>query len=223
MFLTIDERNPISTSIHRPQMIHLTADDIVADKPFTHVSHTLTDADNLERLRHALAKLLLHLPSNARDCQQQLDYIEEDGRTMRHIVVRLHELLVASALTVVGFCGTKRAPLHLHEQEEMAAVDAELVNELCQHPHMLSYCSIETGDGNWHNLVLMSRDESIQHWRGSARHTWAVDSLAPRFYQHIRLHNGTLPAGLNSECIVFASTKYFDYESDPPWRATRHP
>ena len=103
----------------------------------------------------------------------------------------------------------------------MAKVDADLVAELRQHPHMLCYCSIETGDGNWHNLVLMSDDEAIGHWRDSHRHAWAVDSLTPRFYRHIRLHNGVLPCGLASERIVLTSTKYYDYEGETPWRAMR--
>jgi hypothetical protein len=103
----------------------------------------------------------------------------------------------------------------------MITVDDALVEELRQHPLMLSYCSIETGDGNWHNLVLMSHDEAMQHWRDNPRHGWAVDSLAPRYYEHIRLHNGLLPRGLASNAITLTSTKYYDFSGDSPWRANR--
>jgi hypothetical protein len=202
-------------------MIQLSTSDVIEDKPFTHVAHSASDADNLERLRHTLARLLSQMSGEDCRCQQHLELVEEDGRAMRHIVIRPQGLLDTTALAVVGFCGQKRAPLGLHEQEEMAQVDAELVAELCEHPHMLGYCSIETGGGNWHNLVLLSHHDGIQHWRGSARHAWAIESLTPRFYRHIRLHNGSLPDGLASERIVLTSTKYYDFDGETPWRAVR--
>lgn len=203
-------------------MIQLGTDDIIEEKPFTRAVHTSRDADNLERVRHALVRLLRHMSSDDCRCQHHLEFVEEDGRAMRHIIMRPQDLLDATALAVVGFCGHKRAPIELPEQEEMTQVDAELVAELCQHPHMLSYCSVETGDGNWTNLVLLSHHDGIQHWRGSARHAWAVESLTPRFYQHIRLHNGALPMGLASERIVLTSTKYYDFSVSPSWRAIRN-
>jgi hypothetical protein len=209
------------TPVTKNAMIQLGTNDIIKDKPFTHTARTASDADSLERLRRTLARLLRGMSDDDCRCQQHLEFVEEDGRAMRHIVIRPQGLLDATALTIVGFCGQKRAPLGLQEQEEMAHVDAELVAELCEHPHMLSYCSIETGDGNWHNLVLLSHHDGIQHWRGSARHMWAVESLTPRFYQHIRLHNGALPDGLASERIVLTSTKYYDFSVSPPWRAIR--
>lgn len=202
-------------------MIELAPHDVVDNKPFTHLDRTASDVSNLEQLRGALVHVLSNLMGEQANCQHHLEFIEEDGRAMRHIIIRRQDLLDATALTVVGFCGQKRTPLGLREQEEMAVVDAELVAELCEHPYMLSYCSIETGDGNWHNLVLLSQHEGIQHWRSSTQHMWAVESLTPRFYQHIRLHNGALPDGVASERIVLTSTKYYDFDGAMPWRAIR--
>ncbi len=202
-------------------MIQLTPDTVLDDKPFTHVDHTVADAAALDTLRRHLRTAVQELNPDKRDCQHHIEFIAESGKGVRLIIIRPQALLTDVALTVVGFCGHKRAHIHLHEQEEMARVDADLVAELSTHSHMLCYCSLEGEDGNWINLVLMSQPEGIQHWRGSARHMWAVDSLTPRFYRHIRLHNGELSAGLNSGRIVINSTKYFDYESEPPWRAMR--
>jgi hypothetical protein len=208
----------------RPQqaMITLSLSEVLEDRPFTHVQHNAGDAAHLERLRGALVRMLSRLTDNERGCQPRLELSEEDDRAMRHILARPRDLLDAPALSVVGFCGEKRASLGLREQEEMAIVDGQLVAELCEHPHMLSYSSIANGDGNWSNLVLMTHLDGTQHWRTSVRHAAAVESLAPRFYQHIRLHNGVLPDGLASERIVLTSTKYFDFSVNPPWRAIRH-
>ena len=201
-------------------MVQLTPTQVIEDKPFTHIGHNAADIVGLDTLRHRLRAMLKNMTDAQWDCQQHLEFIEDNGKGMRFIIVRPRQLLAATELTVVGFCGRKRH-VHLHEQEEMAQVDAVLVAELCEHPDMLCYCSLETESGDWDNLVLMSKPEGIQHWRGSARHSWAVDSLTPRFYEHIRLHNGVLAHGLDSEPLVLTSTKYFDFSGTEPWRAIR--
>ena len=201
-------------------MLELATHDFLDDKPFTHPGHNADDLRNLERLRHSLTQ---HLQTaDGEDCQRQIEFVEEDGRAMRHIIVRSRTLHDAAQLMVVGFCGHKRAHLHRQQQEEIATVDADLVDELCQHPHMLAYCSIEIDGGDWQNLVLLDHGEGIAHWRDSQRHLWAVESLTPRFYENIRLHNGVLPHGLASERIVLTSTKYYDFTGETPWRAVRH-
>jgi hypothetical protein len=194
---------------------------VIAARPFTHAAHTARDAASLERLRRALVEALGRFGEDEFGCQHHLDFVEVGGRAARLIVVRPRDLLGTSQLIVVGFCGQRRIPTGEREREEMAAVDGELVAEMCEHPHMLCYCSIEAGDGDWHNLVLMSDGGAPQRWREGARHQWAVESLTPRYYRSIRLHNGVLPRGLSSEWIVLTGTTYYDFSGDSPWKAKR--
>jgi hypothetical protein len=203
-------------------MIQLTSIDLIENRPFTHLHHNARDLVHLERARQHLVRALEALTPDAIDCQHHLELSDEGGHGARLIILRPRAILEAPMLTVVGFCGQKRVPLQDAEQNEMAQVDAALVTELCDHSDMLSYCSVEDEHKNWCNLVLMTRQEAIQHWRASERHQQAVDSLTPRFYRHIRLHNGILAQGLTSEKIVLTSTKYYDFEDTTVWRAIRN-
>ncbi|MBE7549515.1 MAG: hypothetical protein HS126_00365 [Anaerolineales bacterium] len=194
--------------------------DLVPDRPFTNPDH---NAEDLAHLRYMVEKLrhLLHqsspIPVQPRPYVLYLE--EAGGRRHRLALARPEELLTCAELVVVGFCGHKwpeadRAPLD--------AVDAELLTEFMQHPHLLSYSSLEVGGGNWRNLVLFSQAQGIGHWAISARHADAVRDLAPRYYQNIRLHNGVLPGGLMSgQELLLTRTKYFDYQDQPFWWAVR--
>jgi len=204
-------------------MIELAPYDTPDCKPFTHTCHTTSDVCTLEHVRRSLASYLDRAADDAAGGQRRIELTEPGGRAIRHVVVRPQGLCDHQPLVVVGFCGCRYKPTGRRVQEEMAQVDADLVDELSQHTHMLSYSSIEAGDGDWHNLVLMSHGDASAHWRHSARHGWAVASLSPRFYQHIRLHNGRLPQGLMTGDLVLTSTKYYEFGADncAPWQAVR--
>jgi hypothetical protein len=194
------------------ETLQLSPSEILPNRPFTHPNHTQADLIALEQTRTQLRENL----QLAADSSFTIN-----GERHRFIVLNRQALLTAQPITVVGFCGTQRLPLGGALLEEMSVVDGDLVRELAQHPDMLTYSSIQIEDGNWRNLVLLRSNEGIEHWRESQRHVYATNLLSPRYYTHVRLHNGVLSHGLASSHIHITSTKYYDFESEPTWRAMR--
>jgi hypothetical protein len=100
--------------------------------------------------------------------------------------------------------------------------DEELIQEFPGHPGILSYSSLELGDGDWGNLILLDGDEAREHWRVSERHAHAARELAPRHYTDVRLHQGILPGGVRARGeAILRRTKYYDYRDAVTWRAER--
>jgi hypothetical protein len=200
--------------------IRLGGADIVAGRPFTHPDQNATD---LAHLKYMIGKLghLLSLPGviPAQPRPYVLFLEETGGRRHRVALARPKELLICPKLAVVGFCGDKRPE---SDRTPLDMADAELLVEFMDHPHLLSYSSLEVEDGNYRNLVLFSHPQGIGHWAVSLKHTYAVQVLSPAYYQHIRLHNGVLPGGLRSSHeLTLTRTKYYDYSDQTLWWAVR--
>ena len=191
--------------------IHLSTTELLPNRPFTHTRNTELDLSDLERIRTMLREAL-QMPNTAD---------EISGDAYRFVILNREALLTAQPITVVGFCANRRGYLSPALLEEMNVVDGDLMRELAQHPDMLTYSSIQLPDGNWKNLVLLRSEAGVGHWRNSHRHVYAANMLSPHYYANVRLHNGVLPQGLASPNIILASTKYYDFESDPIWRAIR--
>jgi hypothetical protein len=200
--------------------VRLSRTEIVPGRPFTNPAGSREDIGTLQDMAEKLRQLLGRpetIPAQPRPFVLYLS--EAGGRRHRIALSKPEALLTGNDLTVVGFCGRKwpgadRAPLD--------AVDAELITEFSQHPHLLSYSSLELGNGNWCNLVLFSHPRGLLHWATSARHAYAVRELSPAYYMVIRLHNAILPGGLMSgKPLILLRTKYYDYQDKPPWLAVR--
>lgn len=194
--------------------------DVLPDRPFTNPDQNTEDLLHLQymvgRLRQLLSQPEL-IPAQPRPYVLFLE--ESGGRRHRIALTRPEELFILTELAVVGFCGTRWPEA---DRNPLDAVDAELLNEFMEHPHLLSYSSLEVEDGNWRNLVLFSHPQGIGHWAISMRHVYAAQELSPGYYRHIRLHNGLLPGGLLSGSeIVLTRTKYYDYQDQPLWWAVR--
>ena len=117
---------------------------------------------------------------------------EATGRLHRAILFDARRLGDGRELVWVGFFGVKRPDV---DRAPLYRMDDELIRELPAHPGILSYSSLELADGNWGNLILLDGDEAREHWRTSERHAHAARELAPRHYEHVRLHQGVLPGG----------------------------
>lgn len=200
--------------------LRLNGSELVSERPFTHPDRNAEDLVHLQYLVEQLYHLLNQSGAIPAQPRPYVLYLQEAvGRRQRVALARPEALLTCPELMVVGFCGHKwpdadRAPLD--------AIDAELLAEFMQHPHLLSYSSLEVEGGNWRNLVLFSQAQGIGHWAISARHAEAVRDLAPYYYQNIRLHNGILPGGLmGRQKLLLTRTKYFDYQDQPFWGAVR--
>jgi hypothetical protein len=144
---------------------------------------------------------------------------EADGRRHRTIVCDDRRLRDGRDLRWVGFFGVKRRDV---DATPLTVRDDELVREFPAHPGVLSYSSLELGDGDWGNLILLDGDEAREHWRAGERHAHAARELAPRHYTDVRLHQGVLPGGVGTGGpVVLCRTKYYDYREPAIWRAER--
>jgi hypothetical protein len=77
-------------------------------------------------------------------------------------------------------------------------------------------------NGDYGNLVLFTDEKARDHWSTSQAHAQAVRSLAPSYYLSVRIYNGRLPDGIiNSSKLHLTRAKYYDYCSQPMWRAVR--
>jgi hypothetical protein len=124
-----------------------------------------------------------------------LAFRDADGRGHRLVVLRPNALAGDAELALVGFFGERRtdisdAPLH--------QVDSELIEELRDHPGIVSYSSLDLGDGKGANLVLASDRQTLEVWQRSNRHAYVAKDLAPRHYAAIRIHVGSVPGGLGA-------------------------
>ncbi|MDW8326088.1 MAG: hypothetical protein RMK99_05945 [Anaerolineales bacterium] len=193
---------------------------VLVDRPFTHPEHTLADIAYLRQIAHYL-RITLNAagPQAAVWRQRIIRTTVSEGRVLRMVICNGGELLRPAPMPVVGFFGQRRADA---EYGPIGRVDEELLEEFLQHPHIIAYCSLELPSGDWGNLVVMSSPEAPLHWSASARHRYAAEELAPRYYASVRIHNAELPTGLmNGGELLLARTKYYDYRAPGHWRGRR--
>jgi hypothetical protein len=198
--------------------------EIVAERPFTHPSHTTND---LSALRYMIDQLCLLLSEPGRYAQQPppvtLYQSEANGRQHRFVMAQPEQLQIPNRpLTVVGFFGQKRKRISVSLTPLMAAMDQALREEFPNHPELFSYSTLELADEDCGNLVLFAHDAAIDYWGRSQAHMRAVYELSPSYYDSVRLYNGRLPLGLMvSNLLHLSRIKYYDYSSVPLWRAVR--
>lgn len=155
----------------------------------------------------------LYLLDEPADPSQPLVYYSEEGRKYIHriAIYKPEELLQNNSIDFVGFVSAKLKPGSLQVIEEIHSVDKKLIVELISTPGLLSYSSMEMRDGRWCNLVLLSDAEAKLHIRNSETHAYAAYQLSPRYYEWVRIHNGTMPGGLAGNEMVLQRTKYYQF------------
>ena len=201
------------------EYVRLSAAERVPARPFTDPERSRED---LTALRVMVAILREHLaasplPESPRPLVRETR--EADGRPHRAIICRDAPLRARADLEFVGFFARRRPGLDF---SPLTRADDELILEFPAHPGILSYSSLELPDGNWGNLIVLDRPEARDRWREGARHAYAAQELAPRYYSVVRLHHGRLPGGLLSgRDPVLTRTKYYDFGGPMPWRADR--
>lgn len=140
------------------------------------------------------------------------------GLRRRTVVCEPVEILRRDTVCVVGFFGDRRTDL---PHDSVDAIDVSLLDEFRSYPGILSYSSIELADDYWANLVVHAEPADREAWRTSRAHLNAVD-LSPQLYSSVRIHNGHIVGGVTgNRAVSLDSTKYWDYETDPVWRAIR--
>jgi hypothetical protein len=199
--------------------VHLALRETAVGRGFTDPAQTTRDLAAvglmLENIRRQVSAAAL--PTGPRPLV--LAGHETDGRAHRAIVCDARRLGDGRDLAWVGFFAVKRRDV---DSAPLTVRDEELIQEFPDHPGILSYSSLELGDGDWGNLILLDGDEAREHWRVSERHAHAARELAPRHYTDVRLHQGILPGGVRARGeAILRRTKYYDYRDAVTWRAER--
>lgn len=167
------------------------------------VRHVLDDIDHGRRTVAAFEKLVWRVK----------------GLTHRLLITDEDRLRAHPRLCVVGFFGERHTELDPSPLEE---ANTAIVSQFVDYPGILSYGSIEVGDGRWANLVLHDDPSDREYWRRNACHSEAVRELSPVHYKHVRIHNARLSGPLSEDpSLVELRTKYFDYTGPKTWRAER--
>lgn len=144
---------------------------------------------------------------------------EVHGLRRRTVVCDPIRLVDVSDVLMVGFLGNRRQTPAAAELDE---TELDVIGEFRSYPGIVSYSSIELVEYQWANLVIHAQPDDRESWRHSQIHIQAAEDLAPRVYHDVRIHNGRVPAGVRgSETVVIDTTKYWDYDSEQPWHATR--
>jgi hypothetical protein len=140
------------------------------------------------------------------------------GLRRRTVVCEPAHIRIRQRACIVGFFGNRRTEL---PYEKLDAIDVRLLDEFKGYSGILSYTSMELSDDYWANLVVHAEPDDREIWRTSTAHQHAVE-LSPVLYSSVRIYNGHLSDGVaGNRAIEIDSTKYWDYEDDPVWRALR--
>lgn len=212
----------METSTSTSNIARLSKLETVPNRPFTNPEHSRADSAVINYMRWQLHHVLSQSnigPEHPLARELYIQMLQEvNGRFHRIVILERAPLLTDAELTFVGFFGQRRFEANPALLQD---VDTELIQEFLNHPHVLSYCSLELADNNWANIVILRNADGIQHWRASRKHAYAARELAPQYYTGIRLHNGILPNGLASPYLVLLHTKYYDFQGPGLWQAVR--
>lgn len=140
------------------------------------------------------------------------------GLRRRTVVCEPGLIREVGRVCVVGFFAARRDLIDYPSLDEL---ELGLLLEFRNFPGILSYSSVELANDFWANLVVHSVPDDTEAWRTSSAHARAV-AVSPDLYSSIRIHNGHLDGGVSgNRAVAIDRTKYWDYDCDPVWQATR--
>ena len=202
------------------EVVELSEYESVPGHPCSDVSLFAPDLDVMAYMLQDLRTLLRSAEANKVDVWRHKPFTwTVHGLHRRTVVCEPEEIRVGQRVCIVGFFGNRRNEF---SWEKTDAIDVRLIDEFKSFPGILSYTSMELADDYWANLVVHAEPDDRESWRTSVPHQHAVE-LSPKLYTDVRIYNGHLPGGAaGSRAIEVDSTKYWDYESAPAWRAARN-
>jgi ABC-type phosphate/phosphonate transport system substrate-binding protein len=113
---------------------------------------------------------------------------------------------------------TKESPSLISELWAIDLALSEKLIEIGEEIGIYAYISAPRHNDryDWGNLVIGYSEESIQKWRDSISHSSARKYIAPKSYEHIRLHRGLLKCGLfHPESIQLLQTLFLEPKEIP--------
>jgi hypothetical protein len=197
--------------------VELAANEECAARPFAAPACTVRDAGIMQRM---LERLRMVTAGLSRD-NTGLLVREPDSDGHRHWirVPDLAALRAASGMTAVGFFGRVRAGI---DQSPIDELEAGIVDTLETISGVLCYYDVALAEGGYGNLILCSAPDTPERVHGHPLHRRAVE-LTPRHYHCVRLHTGAVRGPFLSDAgLVIERTRYYDFDSNPPWLAIRN-
>jgi hypothetical protein len=203
-----------------PGTVALGREDVVADRPFTRVEMTDRDLAILHSILADVRQVVVEVEEGIRQVApyQKLAW-KVGGLTHRLLLCDVERVRAHPGLCVVGFFAQRREEVDIWPLEE---ANSEIVAEFTSYPGILAYASVELIAGHWANMVLHDDPVDTSFWRRSILHARAVETLSPKHYFNVRIHNGRLSSGIfDRPAIEIHRTKYYDYTGPVEWRAER--
>lgn len=200
--------------------VALGTDEVVANRPFTRVEKTDGDLIVLHSILTDVRQVIVEVEEGVRDIgpYQKLAW-KVGGLTHRLLLCDVGRVRAHPGLCVVGFFAERREDVEIRPLEE---ANSEIVKEFTKYPGILAYASVELTEGHWANMVLHDDPVDTSFWRQSPLHARAVETLSPKHYFNVRIHNGRLTSGIfDRPRVEILRTKYFDYSGPVEWRAER--
>ena len=167
------------------------------------------DVAGLERMVERLTQLVTRVDLPRDLGVLSLSFRDVVGRRHRVALLRSAALLRPDDLTLVGFFGRRRsAP----RDATHPGVDPLLIDELRDHPGIVSYSSLDLGDGESGDMVLATSRRAVDDWQRAARRGHASRALAPRHFATVRIHTGVVEGGvISGRRPTIASTRRLDF------------
>lgn len=203
-----------------PGTVALGVEESIEDRPFTAIEMTHRDRVVLYSILADVRQVVVEVEEGIRDVgpYQKLSWRVE-GLTHRLLLCDINRVRAHPGLCVVGFFAEKREDVDVSPLEE---ANSEIVTEFVKYPGILAYASVELFEGHWANMVLHDDPVDTSFWRQSKMHARAVETLSPKHYFNVRIHNGRLTSGIfDRPTVEIYRTKYYDYSGPVEWRAER--
>jgi hypothetical protein len=197
----------------------LGAADAVEGRPFAQASETERDAAVM-RVMLELEREVLRSWHPSKSGQVVSETRDDSGHKHFLAVPDAAAILAAHDVTVIGFFGQAR---RRRDEELLLEVERGVVASfpLYASQGLLSYYDRELGHHTYGNLILFSTPDVPRDWYENAAHERAVET-SPSWYHSVRLHKGTIAGPLLGDgALTIERTKYFDFDSEPTWRAVR--
>jgi hypothetical protein len=192
-------------------------DDVLAERPFCDPGITAREAEIMRAMAVRERELLRSWPRDRRVLRER----DGTGRRLLLVVPDADRLREAADPTAVGFFSRPREGV---DHTILFKLEDELVEKMGFYGELglLSYFDLELESGRFGNLILFSTPDVPEPWYRDTIHQYAVD-LSPRHYHEVRIHKGTLHGRLldPDADIEIERTKYFGFETEPPWRGLR--
>jgi hypothetical protein len=196
--------------------VELSANQVCAGRPFAAPAHTVREAGVMQNMLDRLRVLVAGWSGDTTG----LLIREPDSDGHRHWIRApdVAALRSAGGMTAVGFFGRARAGIDHVPIDEL---EAGIVDTLETIPGVRCYYDAELAEGGYGNLILCAEPDAPKRVETHALHRRAVE-LTPRHYHSVRLHTGVVPGRfLGDDSLVIERTRYYDFDSDPPWLAVR--